>query len=67
MRHNSFAEKCFPCYLLIRWLGIPKTCIDCNLDQFTCNSQNYILHFTGCGKYNNKYLCLTCLEKRMEH
>lgn len=67
MRDNSFSQRCFPFYLIIKWLAIPKTCIDCNLDQFTCTENNYILHFTGSGDYNNKYLCMICLEKRFRY
>ena len=64
MRSSFFTDNCFPCYYILKTLGITKSCIECNTDKYICSSKNYILHFTGKGKYNNKYLCLNCLEKK---
>ena len=65
MRIRGFAEECSMCYCFIKMLGFTKSCFACNADQFTCAENNYILQFTGSGKYNNKFLCLQCLEKRI--
>ena len=65
MRQGGFADSCFFCYLAIKACGSSKTCFSCNIDQFTCARNNYILQFTGCGKYNGRYMCLQCLEKRI--
>ena len=65
MRQGGFADSCLLCYLAIKACGFSKTCLSCNKDQFTCARNNYILEFNGCGKYNGRYMCLQCLEKRI--
>lgn len=65
-RRRLSADKCFCLYHLMYMLGMTKGCGVCHVDEFTCKDHNYILHFTGRGKYNNKYLCLDCLEKRIK-
>lgn len=61
-----FAEHCFWCYYLIRILNLTNKCEICHTDQFICKNSNYIIHFTGQGKYNNHYMCLSCLEKHFD-
>lgn len=65
MRYTFFTHHCFCCYWLLRVLGLTKVCMKCNLDEYTCNTKNYILYFTGQGKYNNKYMCLACLKNEL--
>lgn len=66
MLRTIFVEKCSCVYLFLRWIGLTKICKKCHRDEYTCSSNNYILQFTGSGKYNNKYMCLHCLEKKIK-
>ena len=67
MRLNKGLEQCEIFYIICKSLNILSVCNICNKDSWTCGSNNYMLHFKGNGKYNNKYMCLECLKNKIEN
>lgn len=67
MRLNRGWEQSGICYFILKLFNIPSVCKICQKDNCTCGSNNYMLHFEGAGKYNNKYMCLECLRKKIEN
>lgn len=65
-RSGSRASEFCCLYPIIRLFGCEIKCVVCKTTNWTCGSHNYILSFTGRGKYNGKSMCLQCLKERIE-
>ena len=67
MRELENEKNCDMFYFLRTCLKTAKTCYICEIDEYTCSPRTYIVHFTGRGKYNNRYMCLNCLINKLKY
>ena len=65
-RRGSRASESCCLYPIVHMLGWEMTCVGCRTTNWTCSPNNYMVRFTGRGKYNGKDMCLECLKHRIE-